>query len=230
LIALNGLSKSYGAVQALAEVDLEVSRGEIVALVGANGAGKSTLLRVVAGQLIPDEGSARVAGRDVTTRRSVPANLIGSALGDERSWYLRLSGRANLELFAAVAGLAPGAKEIDRRLRAVGLAADSGRPVLEYSTGMRARLALARALMGDPEVLLLDEPSSGLDAEGKESFHDWLLAGAENRAVLIATHDLEEVRDIASRTAIMGGGRITAHLGKGASTVALTRAQASREP
>jgi len=230
LIALSGIRKRFDDVQALAGIDLEVSRGEIVALVGVNGAGKSTLLRVVAGQLTADEGSAWVAGHDVTPRATATVGALGAALGDERSWYVRLSGRANLELFAAVAGLAPTAKEIDGRLQAVGLEAEATRPVLEYSTGMRARLALARAILGDPEVLLLDEPSAGLDAQGKASLHDWLLAGAAQRAVLIATHDLEEVRAIASRTAIMSEGRITAWLSEGASIVELTRAQVSREP
>ncbi len=158
-------------------VDLEVRPGEVVAVLGANGAGKSTLLRVAAGLVTPRAGTVERAARP------------GLGLAEERSFYWRLSLRENLRFFAALEG-APAARA-DRLLEEVGLGADPDLPVRACSTGMRTRLALARALLGDPPLLVLDEVERGLDAAGRADLRARLAAwGAAGRAALVATHEL----------------------------------------
>lgn len=160
-------------------VGLTVQPGEVVALLGANGAGKSTLLRVAAGLVLPRAGAVRRRGR------------LGLGLAEERSFYWRLSVRENLRFFAALEG-APAAR-VDRLIDEVGLGDARDRPVRACSTGMRARLALARALLPDPDLLLLDEVERGLDVGARDELRarlaEW--AAAPGRAALVATHDLD---------------------------------------
>ena len=154
------LTKRYGSNQALGGVGLEVAPGEIVALLGPNGAGKSTLLRIIATLVGPDGGSARVGGHDVVADALAARAALGLMLGEERSLYWRISGRRNLEFFGRLQGLDREAARArgDELLERFGLGNVAERRCGEYSTGMRARLGLARALIASPPVLLLDEP------------------------------------------------------------------------
>lgn len=182
---------------ALAGVDLTLEAGEMVAVVGANGAGKSTLLRVAAGLVAP--------------RRGRVESTVRPALGvaDQRSFYWRLSVRENLRFFAALER-SPAAR-VDALLDSVGLAADRDLPVRACSTGMRARLGLARALLGDPRVLLLDEVERGLDAGARAELRQRLASWrAPDRAALVATHDLDAAGAPFTRAIALDAGRVVA--------------------
>jgi ABC-2 type transport system ATP-binding protein len=224
---VQGLTKRFGAVTALAGIDLSVAPGEVVTLLGPNGAGKSTLIRILATTVLPDEGSVHVAGYDAVAQPTAVRRSFGLALGDERSWYWRLSGRRNLEFFAALYGLRrrEAAARVDVLLREIGLADAADRRFDGYSTGMRMRLSLARALLPDPRVLLLDEPTRSLDPLAASAFQARVLelASARRMAVLYATHDLHEAAEIASRVLILVRGRVAATLAGGSDAAALER-------
>lgn len=215
-VAAEGLTKRFGSIVALDGVDLRVEEGQIVALVGPNGAGKSTLLRVLATVVTPDAGQATVAGCDVRHESREARSRIGFVLGDEHTWYWRLSGRRNLRFFAGLHGIRSGSEDaaIERLLADQGLSAAADRPVSDYSSGMRLRLALARALVPSPSVVLLDEPTRSLDPAGSAAFREQLLKLTQERGVtaVLATHDLEDAA-IAAHTVLLEAGRVAAASG-----------------
>jgi ABC-type multidrug transport system ATPase subunit len=183
-------------------------------VLGENGAGKSTLLRVLLGTVLPDSGSAEICGHDVRTDRRGASASIGFVMGSERAWELRLSGRENLRFFAALYHRRPDPAVVDALLDEVGLADAADRMVGTYSSGMRLRLGLARALLHRPPVLLLDEPTSALDPVAKAGFHAMLRERLQRdrTAVLYATHDLHEAAEIADLVVIMRDGRLAVTL------------------
>lgn len=211
-ISATGLVKRYGKVVALDGVDLELLPGEIVALLGPNGAGKSTLLRIFGSTILPDAGRATVAGHDVFKEWAAVRRSTSLMLGEERSWYWRLTGRHNLEFFAALDGLRRKAARARsaQLLEQVGLQDSADRRVYGYSSGMRARLSLARAFIGDPAVLLLDEPTQNLDALAAITLRETVrrLADEHGTGVLFATHDLHEASAAATRVLGLTAGRI----------------------
>src|SRR5680860_1501359 len=164
-ISVQRLRKAFGATVALDDVNLEVGTGQVSALLGENGAGKSTLLRVLSTTVAPDAGDAWIGDYHVVHHANLVRTVLGVALGDERSWYWRLSGRQNLEFFAALYGFSRrhARRRAEVLLADVGLKEAADRRFYEYSSGMRARLSLARALLTSPSVLLLDEPTRTLD-------------------------------------------------------------------
>jgi ABC-2 type transport system ATP-binding protein len=206
-IRIEGLVKRYGARAVLDAVTLTVSPGEIVALLGPNGAGKTTTLEIVEGYRRGDGGTVRVLGVDPATggpalRARVGLMLQGGGL-DPRS-----TPRDVLHLYAA---FHRGGRDPERLLGQVGLAAVATTRVRRLSGGERQRLALALALVGDPEVLILDEPTAGMDPEAKRDTRA-LIAGlrGEGRAILLTTHDIADVEQLADRVAILHHGRIVA--------------------
>lgn len=212
-VRVTGLVKSFSGHVALRGVDLEVPWGGIVALLGPNGAGKSTLLRILGTTVLPDGGQAEVAGHDVVADPGTARRCLGLVLGEERSWYWRLSGRDNLQFFAALQGLHRSAARARAAelLDDVGLTDAADRRFDRYSSGMRARLSLARALLCEPPVLLFDEPTRTLDPVAASSFRGEVRRQAEaGRAVLFATHDLHEAAAVASRVVVMVGGSMVA--------------------
>ena len=227
-VLVRGLTKRFRAVHALAGIDLDVERGEIVALLGPNGAGKSTLMRILATTVLPDGGSARVGGYDVVTQSLAARRSFGLALGDERSWYWRLNGRQNLEFFAALYGLSrrEAHGRVAELLAEVGLEDAADRRFDGYSTGMRMRLSLARAILPAPPVLLLDEPTRSLDPVAAVAFRQRIagLGRARNMAILYTTHDLHEASAIASRVVVLAAGRVAARLPGGTAPAALEQA------
>jgi ABC-2 type transport system ATP-binding protein len=204
--------KRFGSIVALDGLDLDVARGEIVAVLGPNGAGKSTLLRVLGTTVLPDAGSAVVLGVDVVADPIAARRSIGLMIGEERAVYWRLSGRENLIFFAALHGIRR--RDADVRamelLGSVGLGEAADRRVRGYSSGMRARLLLARAMITAPPLLLLDEPTRMLDPLAASSFRDMAtnLACQRDVGILFATHDLHEAVAIATRVVVLSRGRV----------------------
>ncbi|MGI8983098.1 MAG: ABC transporter ATP-binding protein [Acidimicrobiales bacterium] len=212
-VRITGLEKRFGTVAALGGVDLTVAWGGVVALLGPNGAGKSTLLRILGTTVLPDAGSVEVAGHDVVVDPVTARRSVGLVLGDERSWYWRLSGRDNLEFFAALHGMRRSAARTrtDQLLGLVGLTEAADRRFDRYSSGMRARLSLARALLCEPPVLLFDEPTRTLDPLAAASFRDEVRSQAgAGRAVLFATHDLHEAAALADQVVVLVKGCVRA--------------------
>jgi len=211
-IRVRDIRKRFGKVQALDGVSLDVEPGEVVALLGPNGAGKSTLLRILGTTVLPDTGTATVAGHDVVQDPVAARAALGHMIGDERSHYWRISGRRNLAFFAALVRIPRHevAGRVSLLLEAVGLTDAADRRVLGYSSGMRARLSLARALLADPPLLLLDEPTRNLDPLAASRFREsaMQLAGGRRTGILFATHDLHEAVAISARILVLSAGRI----------------------
>ena len=192
-------------------VNLSVQTGSVLAILGPNGAGKTTLLRILAGLALPSSGDARICGLDVIQEEGRARGLVGVSLGDDRSLYARLSGRRNLEFFGALHGLSrPEARQhIDEVSNVLEIPLDQ--TVQACSSGIRQRLLIARALLHDPAVLLLDEPTKSLDpasAQGLRSFIKERLARHLGKTVVIATHNLAEAESLGDQIAIMKRGRI----------------------
>jgi len=226
VLRIEGISKTYppasGALRllmrtasdvpvvALRDVSLTVAPGEVVGLVGPNGAGKSTLFRIVATLLEPTAGTVTVDGFDLVSHPEEIRRRIGLVLEGARGVYGRLSGFNNLEFFGVMAGLdhASARRRARELLEMFGLA-DRDRRVFGYSSGMRVRLALARALVADPPFLLLDEPTRSLDPAGSAETMTLIRRLADaGRAVLFATHRLDEVRDGCDRVVVLTSGRV----------------------
>jgi len=194
-------------------IDLVVEPGEIFGLLGPNGAGKTTTMKMLATLLIPTSGTIRVLGVDPLERpRDVRARL-GAMLSGERSLYWKLTGRENLEYFAALYHVPPSETKarIANVLAAVKLADRADDYVERYSTGMRQRLALARALLPNPPLVVLDEPTVGLDPQASRDLRDRVRElKAQGRTVLLTTHYMEEADQLCDRVAIIDHGRIVA--------------------
>ena len=194
-------------------IDLLVEPGEIFGLLGPNGAGKTTTMKMLATLLIPTSGTIRVLGVDPMERpREVRARL-GAMLSGERSLYMKLTGRENLEYFAALYHVPTSETRarIARVLAAAKLADRADDYVERYSTGMRQRLALARALLPDPPLVVLDEPTVGLDPQASRDLRDRVRElKAQGRTVLLTTHYMEEADQLCDRIAIIDHGRIVA--------------------
>jgi ABC-2 type transport system ATP-binding protein len=200
---------------ALIDVDLSVRRGEIFGLLGPNGAGKTTLLKLLATLLLPDKGSVRVAGIDAVTRPMDVKRRVGLSLSDERSFYYRLTARKNLEFFGVLSDVPAErlAGRVAEVMETVDLSDALDQPVKSFSSGMRQRLAVARALLADPDVLILDEPTRAVDPvhalELRTMVRDDLARGL-GKTVLLSTNVLEEAWSMCDRVAILTGGRVAA--------------------
>jgi ABC-2 type transport system ATP-binding protein len=210
-----GLTKRYGDLAAVDDLTLSVDPGQVFGFLGPNGAGKTTTIRMLLGLVRPTAGTVEVLGEAVGNGHGVGALRRVGALVEEPAFYGYLSGRVNLDLFASAAGRAPQRRlrraRIDEVLAAVELTGAAGKKVRAYSQGMRQRLGIARALLGDPEVLILDEPTNGLDPQGIAQMRVLLrrLAG-EGRTVLVSSHLLAEVEAACDRVAVIARGRLVA--------------------
>jgi ABC-2 type transport system ATP-binding protein len=207
-IRVRGLEKSYGDLEVLRGVDVEVQPGHIVALLGSNGAGKTTLVRILATLLRADSGSATVAGVDVAERPDAVRRAL-SLTGQFAAVDEVLTGRENLVLVARLRHLPDAACVAEALLARFRLADAADRRVGSYSGGMRRRLDIAMSLIGDPPVILLDEPTTGLDPQGRLEVWSCIreLAG-QGTAVLLTTQQLEEAEQLDDRIAILHEGRI----------------------
>ena len=206
-----GLVKSYGELEVLRGVDFDVARGSIFALLGSNGAGKTTLVRILSTLLVPDGGRATVEGFDVTTQPARVREKI-SLTGQFAAVDEVLTGHENLMLMARLRRVSDARREVQHLLTRFELVEAAGRRVSTYSGGMRRRLDIAMSLVGSPPVVFLDEPTTGLDPQGRLEVWDCVneLAG-RGTTVLLTTQYLDEAERLADRIAILHEGRIIAN-------------------
>jgi ABC-2 type transport system ATP-binding protein len=204
-LEIHGLSKSFGPVHAVSELSFTVEPGSVTGFLGPNGAGKTTTLRMVLGLMTPDAGTATFDGTPYAGLPT-PLRTVGAVL--ETAFHPARSGRNHLRVYCRAAGLP--VSRADEVLVQVGLADAGGRRAGGYSLGMRQRLALATALLGDPSVLVLDEPANGLDPEGIQWLRGFLrhLAHEQGRTILVSSHLLSEVEQTVDSVVIVGAGRL----------------------
>lgn len=213
VIETQGLSRAFEGVRALADVDLSVTEGSITGLIGPNGAGKTTLLRILAGLDSADSGTAKVCGTlcgsSVLDEERPPVGFVP----DHQGVYDRLSVREYLTFFASAHGLplAGRAVRVESVLELTGLTPLGGKEASALSRGVTQRLSLARALIADPEVLLLDEPASGLDPRARVSFFELLLElKKRGKTLLISSHILKELAELVDAVAVLEAGKLVA--------------------
>ena len=211
LIEIQGLTKRFGAFTAVDNVSFQVQRGEVLGFLGPNGAGKSTTMRMLAGFMIPSAGTARVHGHDVQTD-SVAARRMLGFLPEGAPTYPEMSVEGFLRFCARARGFS-GSELADRVDHALGLTTLRGvrlQTVETLSKGFKRRVGLAQALLHDPPVLVLDEPTDGLDPNQKHEVRALIQRMAPKKAIVISTHILEEVDAVCSRAIVIAGGRIVA--------------------
>jgi ABC-2 type transport system ATP-binding protein len=205
-IEVRGLVKRYGEIVAVNDVDLNVNAGDVFGYLGPNGAGKTTSLRMMLGLIRPTAGSVRLFGRDPQVSVSALEGVAGFV--EAPTFYPYLSGRTNLEFYAALDG-GDGAKRIDQVLDTVDLRGRAKDKVRGYSHGMRQRLGIASALLRSPRLLLLDEPTTGLDPAGMRDMRELIRDLADRGiTVLLSSHLMPEVEELCNRVAIIRSGRV----------------------
>jgi sodium transport system ATP-binding protein len=215
VIAIEGVVKAFGRRREIAAVDgvsFAAADGEITGLLGPNGAGKTTLLRVLATLMIPDAGRAAVDGLDVVRDRYGVRRRIG-VLSDARGLYPRLTARENIRYYGALQGLDGDAlaARVDELIGALSIADIADRRVQGFSQGERMKVAIARALVHDPQTILLDEPTNGLDIMSTRALRELLRAlRAQGKCLLFSSHVMQEVSALCDRIVILGHGRVVA--------------------
>ncbi|MEP6692366.1 MAG: ABC transporter ATP-binding protein [Gemmatimonadaceae bacterium] len=230
-VHVSGLSKTFpvrrglraalsrphaGAVaRVLHDVSCDIEEGEFFGLLGPNGAGKTTLFKLLATLIVPDAGSATVAGHDIVREPASVRRVLTPVIADERSLHWRISAEENLALFAALHGLrgAAARERVRDVLGIVGLADAGTKLVGGFSSGMKQRLLIARALVSRPRVLLLDEPTRSLDPISARAFRAFLreeISGLQRCTILLATHNAEEALELCDRVAVLDHGRLLA--------------------
>ena len=213
MIEAERLNKTFGNFVAVRDVSLRVKAGGVLALLGPNGAGKTTTVRMLSGILVPTSGRAQIAGLDVVTRAAEIRSRVG-VLSELPGLYLRSTAREYLDFFGSVYGLS----KADRRARLIDLMTQFemsdvlDRRLNEFSKGMKQKLALIRTMLHDPEVLLLDEPTSAMDPQSARLVHDALLQlrDQHRRSIVLCTHNLVEAEMMADHIAIIRRGQIVA--------------------
>ncbi len=208
MIRFDSISKKFRGRPAVADVSFEVARGEIFGLLGHNGAGKSTTFGIALGHVHADSGRVTVNGHDVSTARSL-ALARGGAIFETPAFYDYLSGWRNLRFFVSLGGEVS-RQRMEEVVRLVGLEERIHDPVRAYSHGMRQRLALAQALLPDPELILLDEPTEGLDPAGIHEMRELILKlrAEHGMTVILSSHILHEVEQLCDRVAILHRGTL----------------------
>lgn len=212
MIEIEGFTKSFGSHIAVKDVSFDVRPGEVVGLLGPNGAGKTTTLRMLSTTLRPTSGTARIAGYDVVREPDEVRASIG-VLPTDPGLYGRLTAEENLRFFGRLAGLSGAELErrIDRLLKWLGMDEHRKRRTEGFSKGMRQKIALARSILHEPPVLILDEPTAGLDVSAARTIIDFIQESkAAGRTVLFSSHYLVEAERVCDRIAIIADGRIRA--------------------
>ncbi len=203
-----------GSILAVDRASLQIKKGELFVLVGPNGAGKTTLIKILAGLILPTKGNARVNGYDVVKDEMRVKESIGLLAGDERSFYGRLTGRENLSFFACLYNIPR--KKAEKRIGELAGFLEIGdldRRFQEYSAGIKQRLAVARGLLNNPQIIFMDEPTKNLDPLAAEDLRSLIKRGlveTQGKTVLFCTHNLSEAVALGMRIAIMHKGEIKA--------------------
>jgi ABC-2 type transport system ATP-binding protein len=209
-IAVEGLAKRFGEVQAVADVSFEVREGELFGFLGPNGAGKTTTINMLTGLARPDTGTIRIAGIDCTHNPKAAQHLIG-VIPDESNLYPELTGFENLCFCAALYGMRKGEREAHAHelLETFGLAKAAGRKFAGYSKGMKRKLTIAAGIIHNPSILFLDEPTTGIDVASARQIRQ-IIAGLNRSGatVFLTTHYIEEAERLSSRIAFIVDGRI----------------------
>lgn len=205
-IRVRGLHKRYGRTEALRGLDFDIPAGRLTGFLGPNGAGKTTTFRALLGLTRPNGGEIEILGMDAPGRLPEIVKKVGVII-EEPGLIKQVSGRLNLVIAADTLGF--GHERIDEMLDFVGLSDDAHRKAQEYSKGMRQRLALAAAMLGDPELLILDEPLDGLDPAGQHAFRARLKdLAAQGRTVVVSSHDLADIEALADHVVVVDKGRL----------------------
>jgi heme exporter protein A len=205
-IHVEGLSKSFGSLQALSGIDLSVGEGEFLTIFGPNGAGKTTLLRILSSLTKPTSGRILVAGHDIRKEPQEIRKSVGF-ISHQPFLYESLSAFENIRFFASMYGISNAGGKATEVIRKVGLENRRHDLVRTFSSGMKQRLAVARAIVHDPKILLLDEPYSGLDQHGTRIFNEMLkLLKTQKRTILMTTHNISEGFELSDRVAILSNG------------------------
>lgn len=210
-ITIKHLKLKFGSTEILHDVSISVKAGEIYGLLGPNGAGKTTSIAAALGLMPATSGLIRILGHDPAKEGVELRRLVG-VLPDPNGFYDWMTASNYLSFYAGLYGARLSLSEVQKRLAQVGLEPKLGQPIRHFSRGMRQRLGLARALIADPEVLVLDEPTNGLDPRGRREIHDILIGLARDRGVsiLLCTHLLDDVERLCSRVGIIVAGRTVA--------------------
>jgi len=211
MLEIENLKKSFGAKAAVKGISFTLNKGEVLGFLGPNGAGKSTTMRMIAGVIEPDEGDARIIGHSITTERRMAQSQIGY-LPEGAPLYDDMTPPQFLRFMARARGMAPGDIH-DAAAKATAdarIAAVSNQKIGSLSKGYRRRVGLAAAILHDPPVLILDEPTDGLDPNQKRAVRSLVARMAPEKAILISTHTLEEVPAMCSRAIVIDRGRVVA--------------------
>ncbi len=207
IIEVRGLTKRFKNITAVNNLDLNVYRGDVFGFLGPNGAGKSTTIRMLLSLIKPTSGSIKIFGNSIKEKREEILRKVG-AIVEKPDFYLYLSAFKNLEIFGKLSGADVSKKKIMEMLELVGLSKRANSKVKTYSHGMKQRLGLAQALLHDPELIILDEPTTGLDPQGMKEIRELILylSRTKNKTVFLSSHILREVELIATRMIIINKG------------------------
>lgn len=208
VIEVRGLTKKFKDLTAVDNLDLNVYRGDVFGFLGPNGAGKSTTIRMLTSLIKPSSGSIKIFGKSLSEKRGEILRKVG-AIVEKPDFYLYLTAYKNLEILGKISDADTSSKKIMEMLEMVGLEKRSKSKVKTFSHGMKQRLGLAQALLHDPELIILDEPTTGLDPQGMKEIRDLILylSKEKNKTIFLSSHILREVEIIASRMIIINKGR-----------------------
>lgn len=208
IIEVRHISKNFGSFNAVKDVSFEVERGDVFGFLGPNGAGKSTSIRCILSLITPDSGSIKLFGKELSSNRTEVLRKVGSII-EKPDFYKYLSAARNLEIFARISGKPASKSKIYEMIEFVGLKGREKDKVGGFSHGMKQRLGIAQTLIHDPDLIILDEPTTGLDPQGIIDIRNLIisLSKEKNKTILLSSHQLSEIEIIANRMVIINKGR-----------------------
>ena len=208
IVSVEGLSKKFGTFEAVKDVSFKVHRGDVFGFLGPNGAGKSTTIRCLLSLISPDQGKVSLFGKSFQTNRREILSNVGSII-EKPDFYRYLSAEKNLEIFARISGAEVSKKEIQEMLDFVGLGDRGKHKVKGFSHGMKQRLGIAQTLLHKPDLIILDEPTTGLDPQGIVEVRNLILRlkNEQNKTIILSSHQLAEIELISNRMVIINQGK-----------------------
>lgn len=209
MIEIINLTKRFGKITAVEDLNLKIEEGELFGIVGPNGAGKTTIVRILCGAMKPTAGTVRVGGYDIL-KEPIKVKAMLGYLPEEPNLYERLTPKSLLRFFGELYGVEDSDDRVDELLSLVGLSERSDSQISTFSKGMRQRLAIARTLVHDPEILILDEPTMGLDPGAARSIREFIAEQASRKTILMCTHYMDEAEQLCDRVGILNDGKLVA--------------------